>query len=283
MNFFGKHFWRNRSAAVGLVLMIIITTVGLLAPWLAPYDPMLVHEGAYRLPPVWAEGGQSQFLLGTDDVGRDLLSRLLYGARVSLGVGFLVVVLSLIVGVTLGILAGYFGGWLDTLIMRFVDVLMSLPSILLALVIVAILGPSLINGIFAVSVVALPGFIRIVRASFLAEKQKTYVSAVIGFGASHGRIAIRNILPNTFAPIIVQATLGFSDGILNVAALGFLGMGAQPPTPEWGVMLADSKAYIESAPWQVTLPGICILIAVLAFNVLGDGLRDILDPRLRGL
>ena len=233
------------------------------------------------MAPSWMKASTGQFFLGTDDIGRDLMSRLIYGARVSMGVGFFVVITSMIVGTSLGLVAGYRGGWLDQLIMRLVDILMSLPSILLAIVAVAVLGPSLTNAIIAVSVVEVPKFVRIVRASVMTEKSKTYVMASQSFGASHFRQAVVNILPNCMAPIIVQSTLVFSEGILNVAALGFLGLGAQPPTPEWGAMLADSRSYIVETPWLVTLPGICILIVVLGFNLFGDGLRDAFDPKLK--
>ena len=196
-------------------------------------------------------------------------------------VGFLVVCFSLTVGTLLGLLAGYVGGWVDTLVMRLTDVLMSLPSILLAMVVVAILGESLFNAILAVSVVAIPAFVRLVRASVIAEKEKEYVQAAQSFGASPFRVCFLNILPNCMAPIIVQGSLGFSEGILWVAGLGFLGLGAQAPTPEWGTMLSESKDYFESDPWMVSLPGICILILVLGFNLLGDGLRDALDPKIK--
>ncbi len=278
-----KSLKKNRGAMVSLVFLIVTIIVALAAPWLAPYEPTQMFEGQYSLPPSWFEGGHPQFLLGTDDLSRDLLTRLIYGARVSVGVGFLVVILSLSVGSILGIIAGYVGGWIDQSIMRLTDILMSLPSILLAIVVVAVLGPSLINAVIAVAIVSLPHFIRIVRASVMSEKQKLYVNASEGFGASHLRLIFLTILPNCLAPIIVQATLGFSDGILNVAALGFLGLGAQAPTPEWGVMLSDARAYIESAWWLVTFPGLCILVVVLTFNVLGDGLRDALDPKLRSV
>ncbi len=273
---------KNRGALISFWFLVFLTTVAVFAPWLSPHSPTQVYTEHFRSPPVWMSGGSFEFFLGTDDLGRDLLSRLMYGARVSLAVGLMVVSLSLSVGLVLGVLAGYFGGRLDSLIMRLVDILMSLPSILLAIVIVAVLGPSLTNSVIAVSVVSLPNFIRIIRGAVMAEKMKSYVDATHGFGASHFRVAVLNILPNCMAPIIVQATLGFSDGILNVAALGFLGLGAQPPTPEWGAMLSDSRAYIESAWWLVTLPGLCILVVVLSFNILGDGLRDALDPKLKG-
>lgn len=281
-----KKFWRrfskNKGALIGLGILIIFTVIAVAAPLIAPYDPNKIFENQFKLAPFWSSDIAHSFLLGTDDIGRDLLSRLIYGARVSLGVGFMVVTLSLLSGGVLGILAGFYGGWVDNLIMRGVDILMALPSILLAIVIVAILGPSLTNGIIAVSIVALPSFIRIIRASVMSEKKKSYVDASIGFGATDYRQAILNILPNCMAPITVQASLGFSDGILNVAALGFLGMGAQAPTPEWGVMLSDSRAFIQTAPWLVTIPGLCILLVVLSFNLLGDGLRDALDPKLKG-
>lgn len=282
MNQFWKKLKKNRGALIGLWLLFLFIVVALFAPLIAPHEPHIIFSNAFKRPPVWASGGSFQFLLGTDDIGRDLLSRLIYGARVSLGVGSTVVILSLSVGTLLGVLAGFYGGWVDALIMRFVDILMSLPSILLALVIVAILGPSLRNSILAVSLVALPSFIRIIRASVLVEKNKSYVDASVSFGANHWRQTVIHILPNCIAPMIVQASLGFSEGILSVAALGFLGMGAQAPTPEWGLMLADAKAYISSASWLVTFPGLCILILVLSFNLLGDGLRDTLDPKLKG-
>lgn len=273
---------KSRGAAIGLGLLVLFVFVSLSAEWISPHQPDQVFDENLHLPPFWSEGSVKGHTLGTDDLGRDSLSRLIYGARISLGVGALVVLISTLIGTALGLLAGYLGGWVDQVIMRAVDVLMSLPSILLAIVVVAILGPGLLNGILAVSIVALPGFIRVVRAAVITEKAKPYVDASICLGASPWRISLTQILPNCMAPIIVQATLGFSDGILNVAALGFLGMGAQAPTPEWGAMLSDSRAFIESSPWLVMLPGLCILLVVLSFNILGDGLRDALDPKLKG-
>ncbi len=281
---FGE-FWfvfsRNRGAVVGLAIVALFAFLAIAAPWIAPYDPALISDGALLKPPFWSEGGEPGFWLGTDDVGRDLLSRLIYGARVSMAVGFLVVVVSLAVGTLLGLVGGYAGGWIDAVIMRLMDILMSLPSILLAIVVVTVLGQSLVNAILAVSITVIPGFVRLVRAQVLVEKSKPYVIASRTFGAGPMRQIFINILPNCMAPVIVQGTLGFSDGILNVAALGFLGLGAQPPTAEWGTMLSDARSFIESAPWLVTLPGLCILILVLGFNLLGDGLRDALDPRLQ--
>jgi peptide/nickel transport system permease protein/dipeptide transport system permease protein len=280
-----KEFWfffrQNRGAVVGLVVVLLFVLIAIFAPWLAPYDPTVIHDGIFSQPPFWSAGGNTHFLLGTDDVGRDVLSRLIYGARISMGVGFMVVIFSLSIGTLLGLLSGYAGGFVDKVIMRLTDILMALPSILLAIVVVTILGQSLTNAVIAVGVVVIPGFIRLVRAQVMIEKNRQYVVASGSFGAGAGRQVFINILPNTLAPVIVQGTLGFSDGILNVAALGFLGLGAKPPTAEWGTMLADARAFIESSPWLVTLPGLCILIVVLGFNLLGDGLRDALDPRLK--
>lgn len=278
---FWYFFRQNRGALVGLALVVLFTLVAIFASWIAPYDPAQIHEGLFTRPPVWDAEGSARFLLGTDDVGRDLLSRLIYGARISMGVGFMVVVFSLSIGVVLGLVAGYAGGWVDAVIMRAVDILMALPSILLAIVVVTILGQNLTNAIIAVGVTVIPGFVRLVRAQVMVEKNRQYVIASRTFGAGSLRQIFVNILPNCMAPIIVQGTLGFSDGILNVAALGFLGLGAKPPTAEWGTMLSDARSFIESASWLVTYPGLCILVVVLGFNLLGDGLRDAFDPRLK--
>ncbi len=272
---------KNKGSLIGIILIILATLIALMAPVLAPHDPTAVYTDALRLPPSFVEGGNSLFPLGTDDLGRDLLSRLIYGSRISLSVGFMVVILSLIAGTILGVFAGYYGGFVDKTIMRITDLIMSLPSILFAIVIVAVLGPGISNAIVAVSVVAIPNFVRIIRAQVMVEKNRQYVSAAKLYGAGHFRLMFIEILPNCLAPLIVQATLGFSDGILNCAALGFLGLGAQAPMAEWGTMLSDARSFIESSPWMVTLPGLCILIVVLSFNLLGDGLRDALDPRLK--
>lgn len=278
---FWNLFKQNRGAVIGLCLVALVSLIAFLAPLLAPHEPITVYNEALKLPPFWMEGSQSQYPLGTDDLGRDVLSRLIYGARVSLGIGFFVVAFNLFFGLLFGLLAGSFGGWVDAVIMRMMDILLALPSILLAIVVVAILGPSLMNTVIAVGIVTLPNVVRVVRASIMMEKKKTYVVASKSFGASWFRIYILNVLPNCLAPLLIQASFGFSDGILNAAALGFLGLGAQPPTPEWGTMLSDARAYIESASWLVTLPGLCILIVVIAFNLLGDGLRDALDPKVK--
>lgn len=274
---FWYFFRQNRGALIGLIIILFFSFIALFAPLISPYDPAKIFDGALRLAP----GDDPRFLLGTDDVGRDLLSRLIHGARVSMGIGFLVVIFSTFFGSTLGLISGYFGGKVDKAIMRFIDILMAMPSILLAIVVVSILGPNLFNAIVAVSIVSIPAFTRLVRASVLGEKKKQYVLASASFGASHFRQMVINIFPNCMAPLIVQATLGFSNGILDAAALGFLGLGAQPPTAEWGTMLADARQFIETSPVLVTLPGLCILIVVLGFNLLGDGLRDALDPRMK--
>ncbi len=273
------HLKQNKHAFLGFIIVVVFLFIAIFAPLLAPHSPSLIHDGQYRIPPFWNDGYSWKFLLGTDDVGRDFLSRLIYGTRISLGIGFFSVFFSLTIGSSLGLLAGYWGGWVDTLIMRLVDIMMSIPSILLAIVVVAILGPDLFNTIIAVGIVACPAFIRLVRASVIGEKNKQYVVASRVIGASHFRQAVINILPNCLAPMIVQSTFGFSEGILSAAGLGFLGLGAQPPIAEWGTMLSDGRAFIESNPWLVTLPGVCILLVVFGFNLLGDGLRDILDPK----
>ncbi|MDQ1212839.1 dipeptide ABC transporter permease DppC [Pantoea anthophila] len=278
---FWHYFKRNKGAVIGLVYIIIVLLCAIFADVLAPHAPAEQFRDALLHPPVWQEGGSWNFILGTDDVGRDVLSRLMYGARLSLLVGCLVVVLSLIFGVIFGLLAGYLGGVVDVIIMRVVDIMLALPSLLLALVLVAIFGPSIVNASIALTFVALPHYIRLTRAAVLVEVNRDYVTASGVAGAGMLRQMFVNILPNCLAPLIVQASLGFSNAILDMAALGFLGMGAQPPTPEWGTMLSDVLQYAQSAWWVVTFPGLVILLTVLAFNLMGDGLRDALDPKLK--
>lgn len=280
-----KEFWndfrRNKGALIGLVYILVMLVLALGASWFAPHDPTMQYRDTFLLPPVWYEQGSWQFILGTDDVGRDILSRLIHGARLSLLVGCVVVSVSLVMGIIFGLLAGYVGGIVDILIMRLVDIMLALPSLLLALVLVAIFGPSIENAALALSFVALPHYVRLTRAAVLGEMARDYVTASRVVGAGPMRQMFINILPNCLAPLIVQASLGFSNAILDMAALGFLGMGAQPPTPEWGTMLADVLQFTQSAWWVVAFPGIAILLAVLAFNLMGDGLRDALDPRLK--
>lgn len=278
---FWHYFRRNNGAVVGLIFITLMLLIAVFAGVLAPHQPTEQFRDALLHPPVWQQGGEWRFILGTDDVGRDILSRLMYGARLSLLVGCLVVVLSLVSGIVLGLLAGYLGGMVDAVIMRLVDIMLALPSLLLALVLVAIFGPSMINASLALTFVALPHYVRLTRAAVLAEVHRDYVTASKVAGAGPLRQMFVNILPNCLAPLIVQASLGFSNAILDMAALGFLGMGAQPPTPEWGTMLSDVLQYAQSAWWVVTFPGVTILLTVLAFNLVGDGLRDALDPKLK--
>ena len=260
------------------LILIVFTFMGFIGAYFLS-SPFAVHEQFLKIPPFWMDGGTTQFLLGTDDLGRNLFSRIIHGARLSILIGLGVVVISIIVGTILGLISGYFGGVVDQIIMRFVDTLMSFPSILIAILIVTLLGPGLWNAVIAVNVTAWPAVIRLVRSVVLKEKEKDYVAAAKSFGASRLRILFVNILPQCTGPLIVQATLGFSEGILNVAALGFLGLGAEPPLPEWGVMIGDGRAYMESAWWVITLPGLCLFALVLSVNVLGESLRDILDPK----
>ena len=281
MREFWFYFSQNKGAVVGLAFIVIVVLLAIFANFVAPHLPSEQFREALLAPPVWMDGGSWQFILGTDDVGRDILSRLIYGARLSLLVGCLVVIISLILGITLGLIAGYVGGFLDNIIMRAVDIMLALPSLLLALVLVAIFGPSIVNASIALAFVALPHYVRLTRGATLAEINKDYVIASRVAGAGALRQMFINILPNCLAPLIVQASLGFSNAILDMAALGFLGMGAQPPTPEWGTMLADVLQYAQSAWWVVTFPGLVILMTVLAFNLMGDGLRDALDPKLK--
>ncbi|RMD62000.1 MAG: ABC transporter permease subunit [Alphaproteobacteria bacterium] len=278
---FWYYFSDNRGAVAGLGLVVGLIVVAVLAPLVAPHPPHEQYRDALLLPPAWQDGGRWAFVLGTDALGRDILSRLIHGARFSLAIGFLVVTLSLTVGVTLGLLAGFFRTWLDAAIMRLMDVILAVPSLLLALVVVAILGPGLFNAMFAVAVVYMPHFVRLTRGATLGELSKDYVVASRVAGAGLARLMFITVLPNCMAPLIVQATLGFSTAVLDMAALGFLGMGAQPPTPEWGTMLADAREFILRAWWVVTFPGLAILVTVLAINLMGDGLRDALDPKMK--
>ncbi|MDH3195222.1 MAG: ABC transporter permease subunit [Hyphomicrobiales bacterium] len=278
---FWFYFSENRGAVIGLYAFLALIAIALLAPLIAPHAPTEQFRDALLLPPAWQEGGRVSFILGTDAVGRDMLSRLLYGSRFSLFIGLVVVSIALTGGITIGLIAGFFRGWVDIVIMRIMDVILAFPSLLLALVLVAVLGPGLLNAMIAIAIVLQPHFVRLTRAQVMSEKSKDYVVSARVAGAGPVRLMTRTILPNCLAPLIVQATLSFSTAILDAAALGFLGMGAQPPTPEWGTMLADAREFILRAWWVVTLPGLAILITVLAINLVGDGLRDALDPKLK--
>jgi dipeptide transport system permease protein len=278
---FWSYFSENRGAVAGFYVFLLFLFIAIFAPLLAPHSPSDQFRDFLLQPPVWEEGGSWAFPLGTDPLGRDMVSRLLHGARYSFFIGVVVVSLATFFGVGIGVIAGFSPRWIDTLIMRLMDIVLSFPSLLLALVLVAILGPSLINAMIAISVVLQPHFVRLTRAAVMTERTKDYVTAAQVAGASTARVMFKTVLPNCLGPIIVQAALSFSTAVLDAAALGFLGMGAQPPTPEWGTMLAESREFILRAWWVVTLPGLCILITVLAINLMGDGLRDALDPKLK--
>jgi dipeptide transport system permease protein len=278
---FWSYFSENRGAVIGLVFFVAIVIIAIFAEYVAPHLPNQQYREAFLQPPFWQDGGSLTFPLGTDAVGRDMLSRLIYGSRYSLFIGCVVVSGALSVGVILGLFAGFFKGRVDTMIMRLMDIILAFPSLLLALVLVAILGPSLINAMIAIAIVQQPHYVRLTRAAVMGEMSKDYVTAARVIGVRRVRLMFVTILPNCMAPLIVQAALSFSTAILDAAALGFLGMGAQPPTPEWGTMLADAREFILRAWWVVTLPGLAILLTVLAINLMGDGLRDALDPKLK--
>lgn len=278
---FWHYFSENRGAVVALFVVISLFLIAIFADYVAPHAPHEQYRDALLVPPAWEEGGSTRFLLGTDATGRDMLSRIIHGSRYSLSIGLIVVTISLSFGIFFGMFSAFLGGVVDNAVSRVMDVVLSVPSLLLALVVVSILGPGLFNAMIAVSIVYLPHFTRLTRASAMTELSKEYVTASRVAGAGRFRIMFITVLPNCLAPLIVQATLAFSSAVLDAAALGFLGVGAQPPTPEWGTMLADAREFILRAWWVVTFPGLAILITVLAFNLMGDGLRDTLDPKLK--
>ncbi len=266
---------RNRLAIIGGGILLFFLLIAILAPAIAPHDPIQQHLYSRLTPP------SKESLFGTDDFGRDILSRVIYGARISLRIGLVSVAIALFVGTAMGLASGYWGGFVDNLIMRFVDVMLAFPSILLAIVIVAIIGPSLNNAMIAVGIVVIPQYARLIRASVLTIREQEYVQAARALGAKDSRIILKSILPNCVAPLIVQSTIGMATAILDAAGLSFLGLGAQPPTPEWGAMLSGGRELILKAPWVLTFPGLAILLCVMGFNLLGDGLRDALDPRMK--
>lgn len=276
-----SQLWRNKTAVLGLFIITVFVMVAIMAPLLSPHDPLETSLYDQLKPPVWHETGTWKNILGTDELGRDTLSRIIYGARVSLTVAVVSVGLAFTLGTILGCISGYYKGFWDGLIMRIMDMILAFPYLLLAIVVVAYLGPSLRNAMMAIGITYVPRFARIVRGSVLEECQKDYVMAARAVGAKDWRIIFLGILPNCLGPLIVQTTLSMASAILDAAALSFLGLGAQPPTPEWGGMIARSRGLILRASWVMTFPGIAILLAVLGFNLLGDGLRDALDPRLR--
>ncbi|MBY9081297.1 ABC transporter permease [Paenibacillus sp. HN-1] len=270
-----KAFRRNKTAMLGLGIILFFIVIALLAPLIAPYD----YKEQVLMDRLKAPSAGHWF--GTDDLGRDMFTRIIYGARISLWVGFFSVIGSIIIGTILGVLAGYYGKWIDMLISRLFDILLAFPSILLAIAIVAILGPSLQNALYAIAIVNVPTYGRLVRAKVLSLKSEEYITAARAIGMKNTRILLTHILPNSLTPIIVQGTLGIATAIIEAAALGFLGLGAQPPEPEWGKMLSDSRQFIQKAPWTVVFPGLSIMLTVLGFNLMGDGLRDVLDPRMK--
>ena len=264
---------RRKGAMVGLAFVAFFIVLALLAPWLAPQDPLATSWGAIRKAP-----GAAHFF-GTDEIGRDVFSRVIWGARASLLAGVVSVCISLSFGVPIGMLAGYLGGWVDALISRLTDAMLACPFLILAIALAAFLGPSLTNAMIAIGVSATPIFIRLTRAQVLSVKVEDYVEAARALGNPHLRIALRHILPNILAPLIVQATLAIAAAVIAEASLSFLGLGQQPPAPSWGSMLNTAKNYVDQAPWMAFWPGASIFLLVLSFNLLGDGLRDALDPR----
>jgi len=280
-----RHLMEKRSAVVGSILLAILVVVAILAPVLATHDPTEILPNAKRNTPpcihlLGCPSDQPQYLFGIDGNSRDFFSRVVYGSRFSLVIGLVSVGFAIVVGTLLGAVSGYVGGWLDNIVMRIMDVLLAFPYLLLAIAVVAVLGPGLMNALLAISIVSIPGYARIARASVLAVKEMDYVTADRALGVSPVRILFRRILPNAMTPLIVQGTLGIGTAIVEAAALSFLGLGAQPPTPEWGIMLGEERNNIFNAPHLLFIPGFAITLTVLGFNLLGDGLRDALDPRL---
>lgn len=276
-----REVWRmlkkNKMALLGLVILVILFLLAIFADVIADYDTVVIKQNlANRL-----KGPSADHWLGTDEFGRDIFARLIHGARVSLKVGIVAVGISIVCGGTLGALAGYYGGKLDNIIMRIMDIFLAVPSILLAIAIVSALGPSILNLMVAISVSNIPRYARIVRASVLSIRDQEFVEAARAIGANNARIIFRHIIPNSLAPVIVQGTLGVASAILSTAGLSFIGLGIQPPAPEWGSMLSGGRQYLRYAWWVTTFPGVAIMITILSLNLLGDGLRDALDPRLK--
>ncbi|MEK4340203.1 MULTISPECIES: nickel transporter permease [Brevibacillus] len=266
---------KNKMAILGFCIILFFVLLAILAPFITPYEYDKGELVDKNLPP------SAEHWFGTDYNGRDVFTRVIYGAQISLRVGLFAVIGSIVAGTFLGLVAGYYGKWIDTLISRLFDIMLAFPSILLAIAIVAILGPSLENALLAIAIVNVPTYGRLVRSRVLSLKEEEYVMAARAIGSKHSHIIVQHILPNSLAPIIVTGTLGIATAIIEAAALGFLGLGAQAPQPEWGLMLSDSRQYIQKAPWTVIFPGLSIMLTVLGFNLIGDGLRDALDPRMK--
>ena len=282
-----RRFLHHRSAQFGLALFGLMLFMAVFAPVIAPYDPTEPLDNATRrsAPCVHILGcpaDQPEHIMGVDSNIRDLFSRVIYGAQLSLQIGIITISFAIIIGGLIGAVAGFIGGWFDTLMMRLMDILMAFPGLLLAIAIVSVLGPGLYNALLAIGIVSIPIYARVVRSSVLAVKNLDYVDASRALGASKIRLIFTRVLPNALTPLIVQGTLGIASAILNAAALSFLGLGAQPPTPEWGLMLGSEAESVFNAPHLVFFPGLAIMITVLSFNLIGDGLRDALDPRLHG-
>lgn len=286
-----KYLSRNRSAVIGMIIIAMLILVAVFASVIATYDPLLPmigqpgHTGRLPARPpcihlLGCSADEPEHYLGLDLNARDIFSRLVYGSRVSLVVGFSSVMFAIVVGTLMGMFSGFFGGWVDNVIMRLMDVLLAFPSLLLAIVIVTVLGPGLQNALLAISIVSIPVYARLARAQVLSVKEYEYITAVRALGASPIRILFFHIFPNSLTPLIVQGTLGIGTAVLDAAALSFIGLGAQPPTPEWGAMLSEARSYVFTAPHMVFFPGFAIMLTVLGFNLLGDGMRDALDPRL---
>jgi peptide/nickel transport system permease protein len=266
---------KSKTSLVGMIIILLLITVAIFAPVIAthtPTDTDIINR--YQAP-------SAEHYLGTDELGRDIYSRIIYGSRITIKIGVISVGIAMVIGVLLGAVAGFFGRWVDQIIMRIIDIMMAFPSILLAIALIAVLGKSLTNAMIAVGIVGIPHFARIVRSTVLSVKETEYIEASRVIGAKNGRILFSHVLPNCLAPIIVQATLTVGTAILDAAGLSFLGLGAQPPLPEWGAMLSDGRSALQTAPWVVMFPGLEIFMVVLGFNLFGDGLRDALDPRLK--
>jgi len=279
-----RRFKYNKTAVFGLIILFILIFTAIFANYIAPNNPIPSPPKLFNSlkPGFWSKDGVPGMPLGSDALGRGVLSRIIYGTRVSLSVGFIAVGIAMILGIGLGVIAGYFGGWVDAVIMRIIDIMFAFPALLLAIVIVAVIGQGLDKAMIALGIVYTPQMARIIRSSVLYIKEMEYIEIQKAIGSSNIRIIFRHVLPNSLAPVIVYGTLMLATAILDCAALGFLGLGAQPPTPEWGAMLSKSYSYIVSgAWWAATFPGLAILFSVLGLNLLGDGLRDILDPRLK--
>ncbi|GIO07768.1 peptide ABC transporter substrate-binding protein [Brevibacillus reuszeri] len=268
-------FKKNKRALYGFWMVILCLLVAVLAKWIAPYDPIEQNMEIMLEGPSWSHP------FGTDEFGRDILSRIIHGTQISLMTGFVGVLIAVVIGVALGTISGYFGGLADSLIMRTMDIFMAFPSFLLALAIVSVLGPGMVNVMIAIGIFSVPTFARLSRSSVIAIKDKEYIEAVKAMGGSHFHIIVKHVIPNSIAPIIVLSTMRIATAIITAAGLSFLGMGAQPPTPEWGAMLSTGREYLRVAPHVSTMPGLAIMFLVLGFNMLGDGLRDALDPKMK--